>query len=394
MFGVTLILVIVITGGLIAFFGDRIGTRVGKRRLTLWGLRPRYTSILITILTGILIAGSTMGVLYLISYDVRTALFGMEALKAKTSALTGEVAERTRALASARSELATAHSELEAAQAELKKKNAEYAQTNERIAAITRELQSLQANKQELDTRIASLNSAKAELQQDIDRLNELTANLRQGILTVREGAIVLRAGEVLAVDVVQGRTVRADNEQRLIDYMKAANQRLRARFQIQDEKLDLIFIAKAHAEEIIAFMSSKPEPLVLRLLSVGNVVVGEPVIGQFEVYPNKQVYAKGVVVLSDRVTFSGEPSEAEQVMTIFLRRVNEMAVKQGVLPDPLQGTVGAVSAEKYFEAVNQLRRLKGPVEITAVATEKVFSAGPLRIDIQIRSTLSPNSLL
>ena len=387
MFGVTLILVIVITGGLIAFFGDRIGTRVGKRRLTLWGLRPRYTSILITILTGILIAGSTMGVLYLISYDVRTALFGMEELKAKTQALTGEVVERTKAVESVRTEL-------EAAQAELKKKNAEYAQTNERIAAITQELQSLQANKQELDARIASLNSAKMELQQDIDRLNELTANLRRGILTVREGAIVLRAGEVLAVDVVQGGAARADTEQRLIDYMKAANQRLRERFQIQDEKLDLIFIAKAHAEEVIAFMSSKPEPLVLRLLSVGNVVVGEPVVGQFEIFPNKQIFDKGSIVLSDRVTFSGEPSEAEQVMTIFLRRVNEMAVKQGVLPDPLQGTVGAVSAEKYFEAINQLRRLKGQVEITATTTENIFSAGPLRIDIQIRSTLTSISPL
>ena len=39
--------------------------------------------------------------------------------------------------------------------------------------------------------------------------------------------------------------------------------------------------------------------------------------------------------------------------MTIFLRRVNETAVKQGVLPDPLQGTVGAVSAEKYFESLH-----------------------------------------
>ena len=387
MFGVTLILVIVITGGLIAFFGDRIGTRVGKRRLTLWGLRPRYTSIIITILTGILIAGSTMGVLTIISYDVRTALFGMEALKQQTRELTGEVADRTRALASARAEM-------EAAQAELKKKNAEYAQTNERIAAITRELHSLQANKQELDARIASLNSAKAELQQDVDRLNELTANLRRGILTVREGAIVLRAGEVLAVEVVQGGASRADTEKRLIEYMKSANQRLRERFQIQDEKLELIFISRAHAEEIIAFMTTKPEPLVLRLLSAGNVVVGEPVVGQFEVFPNKKVYEKGSVVISDSVTFNGEASQAEQIMTIFLRRVNEMAVKQGVLPDPLQGTVGAVPMEKYFEAVNQLRRLKGQVEITAITTENVFSAGPLRIDIQIRSTLTSISPL
>ena len=116
MFGVTLILGIAITGGIIAFLGDRIGTRVGKHRMTLWGLRPRYTSIIITILTGILIAGSTLSFLVLISYDVRTALFGMEALKKQTRELSEEVDVRTKAL--------------DAARAELEKKNTEYAETN------------------------------------------------------------------------------------------------------------------------------------------------------------------------------------------------------------------------------------------------------------------------
>lgn len=376
MFGVTVILGIVITGGIIAFIGDRIGTRVGKRRMTLWGLRPRYTSIIITILTGILIAGSTLGVLSLMSYDVRTALFGMEALKAQTQELASEVAERTAAL--------------EVARAEIAKKNAEYAATNERIGAITRELQALQADKQALDARIASLNTARSELQQDIDRLNELTANLRRGIATIREGTIVLRAGEVLAVSVIQGGGSRADVERRMIDYMNLANQQLRDRFRITDAKLDLIFIPRVHAEEVITFLTAQPDGVVLRLLSAGNVVVGEPVIGQFEVFPNRLVYEKGAAVLSDRVTYKGEPQEAEQILGIFLRRVNEMAVQQGVIPDPLQGTVGALSMEKYFEAVNQLRRLKGPVEISAVVTEPVFSVGPLRIEIQVRSVIAP----
>jgi len=376
MFGVTLILGIAITGGIIAFLGDRIGTRVGKRRMTLWGLRPRYTSIIITILTGILIAGSTLSFLVLISYDVRTALFGMEALKQQTRALTEEVSSKT--------------NELEAARSELEKKNAEYAATNARIAAITKELQALQANKQALDERIASLNISKAELQKDIDRLNELTANLRQGIATVREGTIALRAGEVIAVNVIQGGGPRTEVEQRLGEYMKAANQRLRERFQIQDPKIELIFIAQAHAEEVIKFLMSKNEAVVLRLLSGGNVIVGEPVIGQFEAFPNRQVYAKGDVVLSDKVNYTGEPNEAEQLMSIFLRRVNETAVKQGIIPDPLQGTVGIVAMEQYYEAINQLRRIKGPIELTAVTTETVFSPGPLRITIQIRSTTGP----
>ncbi len=375
MFGVSLIFIIVITGGIIAFFGDRIGTRVGKRRMSLWGLRPRYTSIIITILTGILIAGATMGVLTVISYDVRTALFGMEALKQQTRELTEEVGQRTR-------ELAAAH-------AEIAKKNAEFAATNERIATITQEIQSLQSNKQGLEERIAALNSAKTELQKDVDHLNELTANLRKGIVTVREGTIVLRAGEVIVVSVIQGGGSRADVERRITDYIDAANARLRQRFQIQDPKIDLIFIPQAHAEEVIAFLIAQPEPIVLRLQSVGNVVVGEPVIGQFEVFPNRQVFAQGAVVLSDKVDYSGEPKDAEQLITIFLRRVNETAVQQGIIPDPLQGTVGVVSMEQYFDAINQLRRYKGVVEISAVTTENIFSAGPLRITIQVRQTNS-----
>lgn len=376
MFGLTLIFVIVVTGGFIAFLGDRIGTRVGKRRMTLWGLRPRYTSIIITILTGILIAGSTMGVLTAISFDVRTALFGMDALKKQTRELADEVELRS--------------VELTAARAEIAKKNAEFAATNERIAAITRELRALQINKQVLDERIASLSAARSELQKDIDRLNELTANLRRGIATVREGTIVLRAGEMLAVGVLQGGGGKAEIEQRLMDYMQAANQQLRQRFRIADQQLDLIFISRQQAEEVLALLAARPEAIVLRLLSAGNVVVGEPVIGQFEAFPNRLVFDQNVTVLTDRVDFSGDAKEVEQILAIFLRRVNETAVQQGVIPDPLQGTVGAVSMEKYLEAIQQLRRLKGPIEISAVTQEKIYSAGPLRITIQITPVAAP----
>ena len=388
MFGLTLISVIVITGGLIAFLGDRIGTRVGKRRLSLWGLRPRYTSIIITILTGIFIAGSTLGVLTLVSYDARTALFGMEALKRQTRELQAEADQRSVALTATR--------------AELEKKTEEYARTQEKISAISQEIQALQtsrqalqtsnrelqANRQALEEKISALNTEKTSLQQDLDRLNELTANLRKGIATVREGTIALRAGEVLHVAVIQGGGSRADIERRLADYMREANQRLRNRFQIQDENLDLIFIPRPHAAEVMAFLQDHPENMVLRLLSASNVVVGEPIIGQFEVFPNKQVYAAGATVLSDRITYSGNPQEAEQMLALFLRRVNEVAVQQGVIPDPLQGTVGVVSVEQYYDAVNQLRRLTGNVEMLATAKADVFSAGPLRITIQIRPAL------
>ena len=81
--GIILILVLILMGGAIAFIGDRLGSKVGKKKLTLFGLRPKHTSTVVTIVTGILIVTATFGILTAVSQDVRTALFGMEKLKAQ-----------------------------------------------------------------------------------------------------------------------------------------------------------------------------------------------------------------------------------------------------------------------------------------------------------------------
>ena len=81
--GIILILVLILMGGAIAFIGDRLGSKVGKKKLSLFGLRPKHTSTVVTIVTGILIVTATFGILTAVSQDVRTALFGMEKLKAQ-----------------------------------------------------------------------------------------------------------------------------------------------------------------------------------------------------------------------------------------------------------------------------------------------------------------------
>lgn len=82
MYGLGLVLMLVVLGGLIAFIGDRIGMKIGKKRLSIFGLRPKYTSILITIITGIVVAGTSVLVMSIVSQDVRTALFRMHEIQA------------------------------------------------------------------------------------------------------------------------------------------------------------------------------------------------------------------------------------------------------------------------------------------------------------------------
>ena len=63
--GVKILIIIALMGGLIAYMGDKLGTKVGKRRMSLFGLRPKHTSIIVTIVTGLLVAAATVGVLSL-----------------------------------------------------------------------------------------------------------------------------------------------------------------------------------------------------------------------------------------------------------------------------------------------------------------------------------------
>lgn len=67
-------LVLAVAGGFIAWLGDRLGTYIGKKRHTLFGLRPRHTAMLLTIATGSIVAVLTLGLLFTYNSRIHFAL--------------------------------------------------------------------------------------------------------------------------------------------------------------------------------------------------------------------------------------------------------------------------------------------------------------------------------
>ncbi len=61
-------------GGLIAPFGDLLGTRIGKSRFSILKLRPKKTATIITVITGAVISSISIGLLSLLSEDIRQRL--------------------------------------------------------------------------------------------------------------------------------------------------------------------------------------------------------------------------------------------------------------------------------------------------------------------------------
>ena len=85
--GFVIVLGIAIVAGVIAYIGDRVGHQVGRKRLTLFGLRPKYTSTIVAVATGMLIALSVTLAALVGSNYVRTAFFRIGQLNAQINQL-------------------------------------------------------------------------------------------------------------------------------------------------------------------------------------------------------------------------------------------------------------------------------------------------------------------
>jgi uncharacterized protein (DUF3084 family) len=82
-------LIIIVAGG-IAFIGDRVGHQVGRRRMTLFGLRPKYTSTIFAVGFGMLIALLVIVISLVASFDARQALFSLNKLNDQIANLLAE----------------------------------------------------------------------------------------------------------------------------------------------------------------------------------------------------------------------------------------------------------------------------------------------------------------
>ncbi len=70
-----LIVFLILLGGLIAPFGDLLGTKIGKARFSILKLRPKKTATIATIITGSFISAISIGLLILVSEEFRQRLF-------------------------------------------------------------------------------------------------------------------------------------------------------------------------------------------------------------------------------------------------------------------------------------------------------------------------------
>ncbi len=92
--GIGNLLAVMAIAGAVAYVGDRVGHQVGRRRLSLFGIRPRYTSTIVAIATGVIIALVVSLVAIFASQEVKIAFFKLNSINQQIT----ELQERQRDL--------------------------------------------------------------------------------------------------------------------------------------------------------------------------------------------------------------------------------------------------------------------------------------------------------
>ncbi len=188
------VVLMIVMGGAIAYAGDWLGRKVGKQRLSLFGIRPRHTATLITAITGSLIVALTALGLTVIDESFRVWItrgnlilselrqnearlkeiqMRNEELTASRKALETDLKATREALGAIQQEYEVRLKQVRQLEQQVAERSQQLAQTRAQIGTLERQLKSLRAVRTELERQIASL-------RQDISALERLQALIRK----------------------------------------------------------------------------------------------------------------------------------------------------------------------------------------------------------------------
>jgi uncharacterized protein (DUF3084 family) len=452
--------------GFIAYSGDLLGRRLGKRRLTLWGLRPRHTAIVVTVFTGMLIAGLSLVAMIGFSAGVRRAVIHGEALlrenwtlkrengalkrdNGRQARLSQELqkrseeqglriaaqihqidaqAARNRQLGTEKERLQRRSEELTRFLAEGKARNARLEASRERLEA---RIAALETNRRHLLTRNSDLRGATAATRRRLngvqrqlfvaknalsttqDELMATQAKLRavhieHGIAMARafkrldslretnralqERNLVARRNEELARTEIAPGASDATIRDAVRGLVERAESAVKQRYRVLPVSLPRVPVILQPSwvppsdvvNRYVNVISAQGQGVVVRAAVIENAAAGASVPVRIDLAPNQLAFRKGEEIAA--VVVDGNQSEGvllRRLLQFLQESVRERALLRGVLPTT-DGRVGEIQYDPLLETVRKIREIGGPARVGAVASNDVWSVGPLGLDFYV----------
>lgn len=314
-----LIAAILILGGLIAALGDRLGTKVGKARLRLWNLRPKDTAIVVTVLTGTLIAGSTLGILFTFSKSLREGLFRLDEILEQLRTAQADLEKVSREKQDVAQEFRTAQELQNLAQRRLKSINENFEDAKAQLKSV-----SDQATKLKKD--IQTLLKERKELLESKTRLDKQITQLHQ---QVRARDEELKKGqEKIAVQnriLQQRQTHLQELETR---FQSLENQQNQLQTEIEQRDSRIAELDKAINQKDFALKNRESQLNKLESHLKTAVQVLEQYYQTYQELRERQIAIVRGQVLALGAVRIVSPNAVLQVVDELLRRANESAIE------------------------------------------------------------------
>ena len=383
MSGWLLILALLILGGVLSTLGDRLGSRVGKARLSLFNLRPRRTAVLITVLTGSMISALSLGLLLLVSTQLRVGLFELDALQDR--------------LKDSRRALKAAEDERQQAKAASQKIESELIDSRKRAATLRRELEPLQQQRaalekerarlsQDIKARDADIQRTERELQSVRSRIKageqELVA-LEKDLLALRRGSVAVRSGQVLARATV--RLEQPSQAKQVVDrLLQEANLKAFGSVRPGEPPDRQILLVPRSDVKRLQNTIRQSGTWVVSLRSATNVLRGESIVYAFpEVLPNRTIVRPDDVLASTTIEVEERSSDAiRNRLNLLLASSFAEVQRRGSLSEGLQFDGNALS-QLARDLVDRIP--DDPVGLQVVSVRSSDTADPVLVKIEIQ---------
>ena len=391
--GILLIIAMLALGGIIAFVGDRVGSKAGKARLRLGKLRPRQTASLVTIATGTLTAAIVTGILLATSESLRQGIFRIREIRQEL-AQTREARDRAMMdLEDIRSDLEAAETSKIRIQQELDEAEAAKAEAQQVLDRLGSQLRAERAQARQLRSAIGELQSEIGTLtqeRQDLVAEQEQLQNERERLqeeIKARDLELASREEEIdLQERELQASAARLRKLEAQRQNLAAQRQDLQNEIRARESEIAALDVARQELErdvrELEVRLARRENDFVRLRLEEAALESGEVIVSAgVRVGPDLSSQEAVDRVLSEANKRAFEklfPGIATERPIIFILE-EEVERLRADIADGERYIIRVRSAQKYLEYERRV-----DVVIERIPDEEVFQLGDVIATVRI----------
>lgn len=418
-------------GASLSYLGDQLGSYCGKKRLSIFGLRPKYTAALVNLVTGLLITLITFAGAISSSEEVRDAIFRVRALKREGRLLANEKAKLATEIEVVQENLVALEEDFEATEARRRKlekerdslleskkslsqENLTLATQNNTLEEANFDLQKSNLNLEEdrlgLEARRQELNQEIQRKRVEIERLSRTIEKKEIAPVVIPRRQVLMKESSALSLEATtqEIQVVLGKMTEQIRTRVELLNVRLSpesARFIVKKgsdyvaERLRELRLREARrVEKGEIQLDQVPQECHILAYSTRNVSVGERLARiAFEVEANQLLIPKGAEIARSFVDGRLEPGEILDQLLFFDQQVQGVLRDKGVSPTRLRRP--QVLPEAGFlldlaKLVEKLRQSSREHLVVARAGTGLTSYGEIDVVYVLSNPVSPEAPL